>query len=79
MKILLGAHISINGGVDKAVERALSIGCTTFQIFTKNSNQWNSKPLEESIVQNYKRLLNLTKIHPVVAHDSYLINLELRL
>lgn len=75
MKILLGSHISISGGVDKAVERALSIGCTTFQIFTKNSNQWNSKPLEESIVQNYKRLLNLTKIHPVVAHDSYLINL----
>ncbi len=75
MKILLGAHTSIAGGVDKAVERAASIGCTTLQIFTKNSNQWNSRPLNEQVVQNYKRLLKVTKIYPIVAHDSYLINL----
>lgn len=75
MKILLGAHMSIAGGVDKAVERAAKIGCTTFQLFTKNSNQWKATPLNEQTVQNYKRLLKLTKIKPVVAHDSYLINL----
>lgn len=75
MKILLGAHTSIAGGVDKAVERAASIGCTTLQIFIKNSNQWNSKPLNKQVVQNYKRLLKVTKIYPVIAHDSYLINL----
>lgn len=75
MKILLGAHVSIAGGVDKAVERAAKIGCTTFQIFTKNSNQWKATPLSDKVVQNYKRLLKLTKIKPVIAHDSYLINL----
>lgn len=75
MKILLGAHVSIAGGVDKAVERAAKIGCTTFQIFTKNSNQWKAAPLSDKVVQNYKRLLKLTKIKPVIAHDSYLINL----
>ncbi len=75
MKILLGAHMSIAGGVDKAVERAAKIGCTTFQLFTKNSNQWKANPLNEQTIQNYKRLLKLTKIKPVVAHDSYLINL----
>lgn len=75
MKILLGAHVSIAGGVDKAVERAANIGCTTFQIFTKNSNQWKATPLSDKVVQNYKRLIKLTKIKPVIAHDSYLINL----
>ncbi len=75
MKILLGAHTSIAGGVDKAIERAAKIGCTTFQLFTKNSNQWNATPLSEQVVQNYKRLLKLTKLKPVIAHDSYLINL----
>lgn len=75
MKILLGSHTSIAGGVDKAVERAASIGCTTLQIFTKNSNQWNSRPINEQVVQNYKRLFKITKIYPVIAHDSYLINL----
>ncbi len=75
MKILLGAHMSIAGGVDKAIERAIKIGCTTFQLFTKNSNQWKATPLNENIVQNYKRLLKLTKLKPVIAHDSYLINL----
>lgn len=75
MKILLGAHTSIAGGVDKAVERAAKIGCTTFQLFTKNSNQWKAYPLNEQVVQNYKRLLKLTKLKPVIAHDSYLINL----
>lgn len=75
MKILLGAHTSIAGGVDKAIERAAKIGCTTLQIFTKNSNQWHAKPLNVQVIQNYKRLLKLTKIKPVIAHDSYLINL----
>lgn len=75
MKILLGAHMSIAGGVDKAIERAIEIGCTTFQLFTKNSNQWRATPLNENVVQNYKRLLKLTKLKPVIAHDSYLINL----
>jgi endonuclease IV len=34
---LLGAHISTAGGVDKAVERALGIGCTAAQTFVKNN------------------------------------------
>jgi deoxyribonuclease-4 len=75
MKVLLGAHMSIAGGVDKAVERAQKIGCTTFQLFTKNSNQWKATPLSEQVVQNYKRLIKVTKLKPVIAHDSYLINL----
>ena len=42
--ILLGAHMSIAGGVDKAIERGNQLSCTAIQLFTKNANQWRGKP-----------------------------------
>jgi deoxyribonuclease IV len=73
--ILLGAHMSTSGGVHTAVDRATSIGCTALQVFTKNNNQWNAKPLSADDIQTYKRKIAEANIAPVVAHDSYLINL----
>jgi deoxyribonuclease IV len=74
-KILLGSHMSTSGGVHTAVDRAVSIGCTALQVFTKNNNQWNAKPFEEEDIENYKRKIEESTITPVMAHDSYLINL----
>jgi hypothetical protein len=37
---ILGAHMSIAGGVSKAVERAHKAGCDCVQIFTANNHQW---------------------------------------
>jgi deoxyribonuclease IV len=73
--ILLGTHVSVSGGLHRACERAESIGCTTMQVFTKNSNQWEGKPLTDEDVENYKRALGKSRIGPVFAHASYLINL----
>jgi deoxyribonuclease-4 len=73
--VLLGAHMSIAGGVHCAVERAASIGCTTMQMFVKNNNQWRGKPLEPEDIATYKKLLRESSIGPVVVHDTYLINL----
>ena len=44
-KILLGAHMSIGGGVHRAIERSRSIDCTAMQIFVKNNMQWFARPL----------------------------------
>ncbi len=72
---LLGAHMSISGGLFKAVESAQSVGCQCVQIFSKNSNQWKSKPLTEKDVELFREALDRCGIsHPIV-HDSYLINL----
>ena len=73
--VLLGAHMSIAGGVHTAVERGESIGCTAIQMFLKNNNQWRGKPLTESEVSTYKDLLLKSSIGPVIVHDTYLINL----
>lgn len=73
--ILLGAHMSIAGGVHTALERGMRIGCTTMQMFVKNNNQWKGKPLTDEDVSTYKNLLSEARIHPIVVHDTYLINL----
>jgi deoxyribonuclease-4 len=72
---LLGSHVSIAGGVHKAVERALLVGCATMQIFVKNNNQWKGAPLKDEDVSTYNNLLAKSSIGPVIAHDTYLINL----
>jgi len=71
----LGAHMSIAGGVSKALERGHSIGCEAIQIFTRNQRQWRSKPLAPEEIERFKLKQEETGIRPVVAHDSYLINL----
>ena len=70
-----GAHMSIAGGVDRAVDRAAQVNCDALQIFTKNSNQWQAKPIPTEQVERFSARLEETGIAPVVAHDSYLINL----
>ncbi len=72
---LIGAHESISGGIHKAFERGASVGCRTLQVFTKNNNQWYGKPLTDDDIGNYKTEQSKSNIAPVVAHDSYLINL----
>ncbi len=70
-----GAHMSIAGGFEKSVDRAEQAGCDSLQIFTKNNNQWRAKPIDEEQVEKFSARLAETEIGPVVAHDSYLINL----
>ncbi|MBI4115985.1 MAG: deoxyribonuclease IV, partial [Candidatus Omnitrophica bacterium] len=67
--------MSIAGGLDQAIERGQAVGCEAIQIFTKNSNQWASKPLTEEEVSFFRKRLASGKIHLAFAHDSYLINL----
>lgn len=67
--------MSISGGIHTAHERGMSIGCTTIQLFTKNNTRWSGKPLSEDDIETYKRIERKSRIYPVVAHSSYLLNL----
>jgi deoxyribonuclease-4 len=73
--LLLGAHMSIAGGVYNALLSGKELRCTTIQIFTKNANQWKAKDLSSEEIEKFKQLLKETQISPVIAHDSYLINI----
>lgn len=67
--------MSIAGGVYNCFDHGEHFKCTTIQIFTKNASQWRAKPLTETEIDKFKERQKQTKISPVVAHDSYLINL----
>ena len=71
---LLGAHVSIAGGVHKAIARGEELGCTVVQIFTKNASQWKARPLTDQEARDFKAERSRTGIL-TLAHDGYLINL----
>jgi deoxyribonuclease-4 len=73
--MLLGAHISIEGGVENAPLRGKKAGCRVIQIFTKNNNQWRSKPFTDKDVENFKKNVSRTGVIPSASHTAYLINL----
>jgi deoxyribonuclease-4 len=74
-KILLGAHMSIGGGVHTAIERACSIGCTSMQIFVKNNMQWFARPLTRPEIGAFLKHTQRRELLSVFAHANYLINL----
>jgi deoxyribonuclease-4 len=76
LSVKLGFHVSIQGGVDKAVDRADAIGCTTFQIFTQSPRMWRRRELREDEVKRFRDRLRETGIEPVFSHMPYLPNLS---
>jgi deoxyribonuclease IV len=72
---MLGFHVSISGSIDLAVDRALEMGCTTFQIFTRNPRGWAFKPLDEGQAQLFREKRSKAGYQKVVAHMPYLPNL----
>jgi deoxyribonuclease-4 len=74
-EILLGAHMSIGGGVHRAIERARSIHCTTMQIFVKNNMQWFARPLQREEISAFLDHAQRAQLLSVFAHANYLINL----
>jgi len=70
----LGAHLSIAGGLPRAVDRAEASGCEALQIFTKSAGQWRARPLPAEEIARFRARVAETGIRPVVAHNSYLIN-----
>lgn len=75
MAVRLGAHMSVAGGLPRAVERGIVHGCDAMQIFAKNASQWRGRQLPPEEIRAFRRLVKQSGITPVVSHASYLINL----
>jgi deoxyribonuclease-4 len=71
----LGVHVSIAGGVAQAVERALHLGCTTFQVFTAASRRWAFDAVPQESAELFRLERARSGITPVIAHAPYLLNL----
>lgn len=66
--------MSIAGGLPRAVDRAHASKCDALQIFTKSAGQWRARPLPPEEIALFRQRVAETGIRPVVAHNSYLIN-----
>jgi len=71
----VGFHVSIIGDIDKAVDRAVEVGCNTFQIFTRNPRAWKAKELTEKETEAFIEKVNTRDVKPVFSHMPYLVNL----
>jgi len=72
---LLGAHVSVAGGVPEAPPRASAIRATAMQLFTKMANRWAERECEDAECTSFRERLVATHVAATMAHDSYLINL----
>ena len=71
----LGAHVSTAGGLHKAIDRGLEIGCEAIQIFGSSPQTWAYKRAPEEQIQAFREKAKQAGIAPVFFHAIYLINL----
>jgi endonuclease IV/intein/homing endonuclease len=72
---MIGLHVSIADSMDLAFDRAKEAGATTFQIFTRNPNQWKFKPIPNEIAALFREKRRSSGIPRIVDHMPYLPNL----
>lgn len=71
----LGAHLPTSKGFEAALREAQKLACDCLQIFTKSPRQWNAPPLDIEMAASFRQAWQSSGCAPLVAHDSYLINL----
>lgn len=71
----LGRHLSISGGIDKAINEAVKINTNSVQIFTKSPRSWKKKTITEKEIRKTKEKRDKYDIKKLVVHSSYLVNL----
>lgn len=73
--LLLGAHMSISGGVSNALDAAAAVGSNAVQVFTKNNRQWGGPPVDPEDTARWHEQMPALGIEYAVSHATYLINL----
>ncbi len=71
----LGFHLSIGGGLLKAVAQGIRTGCEAAQIFSRNPRGWAAKPLEQASAVEFGRARRDAGLEPLAVHLPYLPNL----
>ncbi len=74
--MLIGAHVSVQGGLHEGPPRAARYGCECFQIFSRNQRQWATRPLSQEQVRLFQKAWKDSSHLPVLIHDIYLVNLS---
>jgi deoxyribonuclease-4 len=71
----VGAHASVAGGVDNAVDEQLTYDGTCGQIFTHSPQVWQDPDLDADEIERFRSASDDHDLGPWVIHASYLVNL----
>ncbi len=71
----IGAHTSAAGGVHRAAEEAVTIGCNTVQVFTRSPRMWRGTAPSPESISRLAALRQEHDLHPLAVHGCYLTNL----
>jgi deoxyribonuclease-4 len=72
--MLIGAHVSPAGGLDKAVERGVEKGCTAIQIFNQSPRMWRPTAYGDDDFAAFREAMKPSPIKAVLIHAVYLVN-----
>jgi deoxyribonuclease IV len=73
--VLIGAHISSAGGIDKAVDRAVAIDAESLQVFTQSPRTWRPTNHDPASFERFREKRTEAGIGGVLCHALYLCNL----
>lgn len=73
--INIGSHLSISKGYAHAANTAVKINGNTFQYFSRNPRGGSVKALNESDVEDFKRIVKENNFAPILCHAPYTYNL----
>src|SRR3954451_10447696 len=72
--MLIGAHVSTSGGLDRAIERGTERGCESIQIFNQSPRMWRPTNYGEDDFVAFRETMDGSPVEAVVIHAVYLIN-----
>jgi deoxyribonuclease-4 len=72
--MLIGAHVSQAGGLEKAVARGVEIGADSIQIFNQSPRMWRPTNYGEEEFAAFRAARDASPIRAVLIHAVYLLN-----
>jgi deoxyribonuclease IV len=72
--MLIGAHVSPAGGLDKAIERGIEKGCEAIQIFNQSPRMWRPTAYGDDDFAAFKKAMKPSPVKAVLIHAVYLLN-----
>jgi deoxyribonuclease IV len=73
--MLIGAHVSCSGGLEKSIDRACEIGAEAIQIFTSSPQMWRPDNHADDAISRFRERAESCGITETFIHGIYLINL----
>jgi deoxyribonuclease IV len=72
--VRIGAHVSVAGGLERAVGNATAVGCESLQVFVSNARGWAPPPVDPAADERFRGDLEAAGLGPLFVHAPYLVN-----